>query len=70
MFPPKEDYKPTRDGAFAYTSYTLRGTKAQGEPGAIENSYKKVERAFKAGRGERYLSAADDLRWVSRRKAG
>ena len=70
MFPPKGVYAPTREGAFAYTSYTLRGTKAQGEPGAIENSYKKVERAFKAGGGDRYLAAADDLRWDNRRKAG
>jgi hypothetical protein len=39
----------TREGAFAFASERLRGTIAQGEPDAIEKSYKQVEKARKRG---------------------
>ena len=55
-------HKPTRDGAFTYASEMLRGKKAQGSTGAIEDSYKLVEKAIKAGNGDRFAAAGDDLR--------
>jgi hypothetical protein len=51
-------HKQTRDGAFEYTSKSLRGTRAQGSPGAIEGSYKKVERARKSGKLARFEQRA------------
>jgi hypothetical protein len=55
-------HKPTRDGAFEYTSKSLRGTRAQGSRDAIEDSYKKVERARKSGKLSRFEAAGHDLR--------
>ena len=54
-------HKPTRDGAFEYTSKSLLGTRAQGTI-AIKDSYGLVERARKAGKLSRYEAAGDDLR--------
>jgi hypothetical protein len=43
--------KVTREGAFELASHDLRGTPAQGAPGAIERSYNIVETAIREGRG-------------------
>jgi hypothetical protein len=58
-------HEPTRDGAFAYTSESLQGTRAQGSAGAIRGSHMKVEKARKSGKFARYKSAGDDLRGKS-----
>ena len=44
-----EGYKPTREAAFENASEVLRGTDAQGSPGAVEASYKLVQRRIKRG---------------------
>jgi hypothetical protein len=59
---PALGHKPTRDGAFEYTSNSLRGTRAQGTIDAVKGSYKVVERARKSGKLSRFEAAADDIR--------
>ena len=44
-----EGCKPTREAAFENVSKLLRGTEAQGSPGAVEASYKLVQRLIKHG---------------------
>jgi hypothetical protein len=55
-------YATTRAGAFEFTCKMLRGTRARGAPGAIKDSYERVERAKKAGKMLRYEAAGDDIR--------
>ena len=55
-------YKPTRDGAFEYTSESLRRTRMQGSAEAVRDSYRIVEKARKRGELGLYEAAGDDLR--------
>jgi hypothetical protein len=55
-------YKPTRDGAFEYTSKSLRGTIMRGSPETVRDSYRMVEKARKRGELGLYEAAGDDLR--------
>ena len=50
----KFGYKPTWEAAYEKASLHLRGTDASGEPGAMKDSYRRVQAAMKAGQGGRY----------------
>ena len=50
----KVGYKPTWEAAYENASLALRGTQARGEPGAVKDSYRRVQAAMKAGKGGRY----------------
>jgi hypothetical protein len=43
-------HKPTRDGAFAYTSELLRGTAGRGSADSVKDSYELVRKAIKRGK--------------------
>jgi hypothetical protein len=49
-------YRPTWNDAYRNAAKILAGTEAAGSPGAIEQSYKKVEQLFRVGRGARFRS--------------
>jgi hypothetical protein len=49
--------KPTWEATFEKASLDLRGTGARGEPGAIKDSYRRVQSAMRAGKAAKYYLA-------------